>query len=383
MSVVYSKPIQIIVFRLTNDSFEQVGEVNQFDSLIWPDKFNGYSQFELWAPITEENSRLFVEENILWCRGENAAVIEIVKSATDSNGDEKYNIKGRTLEMLLTTRILWGTYTAVKKRLSAIMYELVDRNCVNPVDASRKIPFLELAEESVEFGSELSIQKTGGEVYDALVDIAAVDNLGFAVIFDPWSKRLVFKVIQGVDRSINQNVVDPVVFDTDFEDIITSSYYRNTQDVKSVALVAGEGEAAERKIYIAGNNELKGFNRRELYVDARDIQSTAVNEDGTQVSLPLEDYMAALKQRGDEKMQEHKVYESFDAQIRVFGNVQYEFGKDYVKGDKVTVRDKRLNVTVSAQITETEEDFDDEYALLLTFGFSYPTLMQKVKQQTI
>ncbi|MBO5744031.1 MAG: siphovirus ReqiPepy6 Gp37-like family protein [Clostridia bacterium] len=382
MSVVYSKPIQIIVFKLTNDSFEQVGEVNQFDSLIWPDKFNGYSQFELWAPITEENSKLFVEGNILWCRGENAAIIEIVKSATDSNGDEKYNIKGRTLEMLLTTRILWGTYTAVKKKLSAIMYELVDKTCVNPANANRKIPFLELAEESAEFGSELSIQKTGGELYDALVDVASVDNFGFAVIFDPWNKRLIFKVIQGVDRSINQSVVDPVVFDTDFEDIITSSYYRNTQDVKSVALVAGEGEATERKIYVTGDNETKGFNRRELYIDARDIQSTVVNEDGTQVSLSIEDYMAALKQRGDERMQEHKIYESFDAQVRVFGNVQYEFGKDYAKGDKVTVRDKRLNVTVSAQITETEEDFDDEYALLLTFGFSYPTLMQKVKRQT-
>ena len=51
------------------------------------------------------------------------------------------------------------------------------------------------------------------------------------------------------------------------------------------------------------------------------------------------------------------------------------------EGDKVTVRDRQLNVVVSARITEVEEDFDDEYALVLTFGYSYPTIMQKVKQQ--
>lgn len=125
----------------------------------------------------------------------------------------------------------------------------------------------------------------------------------------------------------------------------------------------------------------KGFGRRELYVDARDIQSESVNEDGTTTTLTPTEYDAALVNRGDDKLAECKTTETFEAQIRVFGDVQYEFGKDYQKGDKVTVRDRQLNVVVSARITEVEEDFDDEYALVLTFGYSYPTIMQKVKQQ--
>ena len=88
-----------------------------------------------------------------------------------------------------------------------------------------------------------------------------------------------------------------------------------------------------------------------------------------------------LTQRGDDKLSECKTTETFEAQIRVFGDVQYEFGVDYKKGDKVTVRDEQLNVVVSARITEVQEEFDDEYALVLTFGYSYPTIMQKVKQQ--
>ena len=111
------------------------------------------------------------------------------------------------------------------------------------------------------------------------------------------------------------------------------------------------------------------------------MQKKSLDEDGSEVVLTDSEYNKVLTQRGDDKLAENKTTETFEAQIRVFGDVQYEFGVDYQKGDKVTVRDNQLNVVVSARITEVEEDFDDEYALVLTFGYSYPTIMQKVKQQ--
>lgn len=374
------KQIQILVFKVDDDTFENIGEVNQYNSLIWADKFNGYASFELWAPITDENSEYFKKGNILWCGGDNAAVIEIVKSTIDDKGTKTFNVKGRTLEMILTTRIIWGTYNASNKYASTVMYEIVNQNCVNPTNISRKIPYLECAEDK-NIGDEISIQKTGGEVYDTLNAIAASSDIGFNVLFRPKEKKLIFEVVAGVDRTIEQNEVDPVEFSTDLEDILSSSYYTNNQDEKSVALVMGEGEGALRKSKISGDNTIKGFNRRELYVDARDIQSEFVNEGGTITTLTPEEYDAALVNRGNDKLAECKTTETFEAQIRVFGDIQYEFGKDYQKGDKVTVRDKQLGVVVSARITEVEEDFDDEYALVLTFGYSYPTIMQKMKQQ--
>ena len=374
------KQIQILVFRVDDTTFENIGEVNQYDSLIWPDKFNGYASFELWAPITEENSEYFKKGNILWCGGDNAAVVEIVKSAIDDKGTKTFNVKGRTLEMFLTTRIIWGTYNASNKYASTAMYDIVNQNCINPTNVSRKIPYLECAEDK-RLGGKMSVQKTGGEVYDTLTTIASSKDLGFNVLFRPKEKKLIFEVVAGVDRTIEQSEVDPVEFSTDLEDILSSSYYTNNQDEKNVAFVQGEGDGTSRVSQISGNNELEGFDRKELYVDARDLQSETVNEDGTTTSLTPDEYKAALINRGDDKLSECEVTETFEAQIRVFGDIQYEFGKDYQKGDKVTVRDRQLNVVVSARITEVEEDFDDEYALVLTFGYSYPTIMQKVKRQ--
>ena len=374
------KQIQILVFEVNDTTFDSIGEVNQYESLIWPDKFNGFGTFELWAPITDENSQYFKKGNILWCGGDNAAVVEIVKSEIDENGTKTYNVKGRTLEMLLTTRIIWGTYNAVNKDASTAMYEIVNQNCVNPSNANRKIPYLKLAED-LKFGGKITYQKTGGEVYDSLSTIASTYDLGFSVLFKPKTKELIFEVVEGVDRTVEQSTNDPVEFSTELEDLLSSSYYTNDQDVKNVAFVQGEGSGSSRKSVISGEADSKGFGRRELYVDARDLQSTSVDENGEEQSLSPAEYTQVLTQRGDDKLSECKTTETFEAQIRVFGDVQYEFGVDYKKGDKVTVRDEQLNVVVSARITEVQEEFDDEYALVLMFGYSYPTIMQKVKQQ--
>lgn len=374
------KQIQILVFEVNDTTFDSIGEVNQYESLIWPDKFNGFGTFELWAPITDENSQYFKKGNILWCGGDNAAVIEIVKSEIDEIGTKTYNVKGRTLEMLLTTRIIWGTYNAVNKDASTAMYEIVNQNCVNPSNANRKIPYLKLAED-LKLGGKITYQKTGGEVYDSLSTIASTYDLGFSVLFKPKTKELIFEVVEGVDRTVEQSTNDPVEFSTELEDLLSSSYYTNDQDVKNVAFVQGEGSGSSRKSVTSGETDSKGFGRRELYVDARDLQSTSVNENGEEQNLSPTEYTQVLTQRGDDKLSECKTTETFEAQIRVFGDVQYEFGVDYKKGDKVTVRDDQLNVVVSARITEVQEEFDDEYALVLTFGYSYPTIMQKVKQQ--
>lgn len=374
------KQIQILVFEVNDTTFDSIGEVNQYESLIWPDKFNGFGTFELWAPITDENSQYFKKGNILWCGGDNAAVVEIVKSEIDENGTKTYNVKGRTLEMLLTTRIIWGTYNAVNKDASTAMYEIVNQNCVNPSNANRKIPYLKLAED-LKFGGKITYQKTGGEVYDSLSTIASTYDLGFSVLFKPKTKELIFEVVEGVDRTVEQSTNDPVEFSTELEDLLSSSYYTNDQDVKNVAFVQGEGSGSSRKSVISGEADSKGFGRRELYVDARDLQSTSVDENDEEQSLSPAEYTQVLTQRGDDKLSECKTTETFEAQIRVFGDVQYEFGVDYKKGDKITVRDNQLNVVVSARITEVQEEFDDEYALVLTFGYSYPTIMQKVKQQ--
>lgn len=377
------KDIEIHVYKLDNNTFDALGQINQFTSLIWPDKFNGYTSFELNVPLTDENKTLIKKGNVIWCGGDNAAMIEIIQSDTNDEGQKTYKVKGRTLEMLLTTRIIWGTYNCVGKHSSTAMYEIVDTQCVNPTQTNRKIPFLECAEDE-QLGRLISFQKTGGEVYDSLQVVATEAELGFGVLFRPREKKLIFKVTEGVDRTIGLQSGDGsqlVVFSTDLEDILSSSYYTNDQDTKSTAYVAGEGEGSERKYIVSGDNASPGFLRRELYVDARDLQSEVFNEDGTTTTINEDDYRDMLNDRGKEKLAEHITTESFEAKMRVVGDIQYRYGIDYFKGDKVLVQDTELGIQVIATISEISENYDDEYELMITFGYEYPTLIQKIKKQ--
>lgn len=380
------KNAEINVFKLDNNgTFDALGQVNKFTSLMWPDKYNGYTFFELNVPVTQENKNLIKKGNIIWCGGDNAAVIEIIKSDSDENGQKTYNVKGRTLEMLLTTRIIWGTYTCVKKASSTAMYEIVEKQCINPINSNRKIPFLECAEDE-ELGKVISFQKTGGEVYEALESIATESDLGFSVLFRPKEKKLIFKVIEGVDRSVLPQLGDAsnlVIFSTDLEDILLSSYYTNDQDVKTLAYVAGEGSGAERKHIVSGDNDSVGFERKEVYVDARDLQSEVQDTEGNTTTIDEDDYIDLLNDRGEEKLAEHKTVETFEAKIRVTGDVQYKYGTHYNKGDKVVVQDTDLGVQIIARITEASENYDEEYELILTFGYELPTLIQKVKRQML
>lgn len=374
-----SKQTQITVFRVDNNTFEALGDISQYTSLIWPDAYNGYAQFELWAPITPDNANLLKRKNIIWCGGENAAIIEIIKATVDDKGEKIYDIKGRTLEKYLADRMIWGTYSG-SGYASTIMYDMVDKCAIHPSNNNRKIPYLVNATDT-QVGNNISqYQKTGGALYDALYQMAADSDLGFSVIFDPKNTRLIFEVRKGADRTQgNTEGNDPVVFSTELEDILSSEYYANTQDEKNVALVQGEDTGAARKSVVVGQANAYGFDRKELYVDARDLQSEVFNEDGTSTPLTPAEYAAVLTQRGSEKLSECEVVETFEAKIRQFGDIQYEFGVDYVKGDKVTVIDEQLGVVVSARITNVEEQYDEEYNLVLTFGYSYPTLLQKVK----
>ena len=371
-----SKQLQIVVFKVDNETFEQVGLVNQFTSFMWPTTFRGYGQFNLTCPVNDEMRELMKEGYWIWCDGsKQAGIIETVRAENDDDGMFMYEVSGFTLEYLLTTRIVWGTYNANNVDVSTAARQIVDQAFINPSDSNRKLSYLQLGEDPVA-GGKITKQQTGSEVYSVLDEMLSDVGLGFNIVFDPTKQLLTFDIMQGVDRSISQNVNDIVVLSTDMEDILTSAYEVSIQDEKTIAFVQGEDSGSNRKSATAGDENKVGFDRKEMYVDARDLQS----ESTSGASMTDSEYTKAMKQRGLEKLSDFVRTESFESSIRVFSGTQYKFGVDYFVGDTVTMQDTRLGVQVDAVISEAEEDYDDSYALNLTVGYSNLTVLQKIQR---
>ncbi len=379
---IIERTLQLTIFKFTNEGLEALGDLTQYTSIKWPTAFIGCGSFEIWAPINSENSVYFKKGNIVWSNTEIAAIIECVKSTVDEDGNESFDVKGRTIERFLMDRIVWGTVTYTNKKASTIMYDIVDKNCIHPTNLNRVIPWLENEEDTFIGNTVDSYQKTGGSVYDAIYSIAVESDIGFTVYPDQEKRKMMFSVRKGSDRTVgNTEGNDPVVFETALQDILSSSYYTNSEDLKNVAFVQGEDRGEERKSVTVGDNTLVGLDRKELYVDARDVQSEVYDEEGQSTVIPDPEYLQMLSQRGSEKLSEYMTIETFEAQIRQFGDVQYEYGVDFYLGDKVTVIDEELGVMVSARILSVEEDMSDKYEITLNFGYSYPTILQKAKRE--
>jgi hypothetical protein len=138
------------------------------------------------------------------------------------------------------------------------------------------------------------------------------------------------------------------------------NYTRNTQSLKTCAVVAGEGEGINRTVIEVGGGS--GWDLRELIVDAKDIQST---------DLTTEQYNALLTQRGSEQLAVNGVVESLEAQTQPF--VNYTYKDDYDLGDIVTVRKKTWSIETDKRITEVQEIYENGgFTIVPTYGDPLP-----------
>lgn len=120
-----------------------------------------------------------------------------------------------------------------------------------------------------------------------------------------------------------------------------------------------------------------GLSRRELYIDARDLQSDSDPDN----PLTTEEYTAILQNRGLEKLAEHQLVRSFSAQVRTL-DPTYTYGEDFFLGDTITVTDDRLGVTVDAVVQGVERSASgDGESLILTLGYEQPTIYDILKRK--
>lgn len=119
-----------------------------------------------------------------------------------------------------------------------------------------------------------------------------------------------------------------------------------------------------------------GLSRREIWIDARDIQS---DSDPDNPLTPAE-YQAVLENRGKGKLAEKQLVRSFSSQVRTYDST-YQIGEDYQIGDIITVIDERLGLTVDAVVQAVERSVGKDEDMVLTFGYGQPTVFDKLSRK--
>lgn len=351
-----------------------IDTIDNFTSLQWIRKYNDTGRFELHCSVTESTIKTLVRDNLVWVKGSNeVGIIEYRNLSTNSNGEETLKINGRFVTSILDRRIILGTEQYTNKELEIILRNIVDKNCINTT-VERKLPLTLGSLNS--FIEKIDYQKSYGNLLEEIKTLSETNSIGFFIRTDLESKKNYFELYKGVDRSINQDVNSPVIFSRDYDNLYEQEYTDSTDNLKTTSVVAGEGEGSARKVIVVNNN-FKGLDRRELFVDARDLQKES-ETDGTKKVLSDTEYNNLLTQRGIEKLAECKDIKTFEGKI-ISNN--YEYKKDYDLGDIVTVMDRKWNITVDTRITEVVEIYEGGKAQIVpTLGNKIPTILDKIKR---
>lgn len=333
------------------------GVIDVYRSLIWTRKYKEAGTVEIHAALNSKNLKLLQNGHIVTMTGSvESAVIEGMAADDYSN---EITATGHMLSSGLSRRGIRTVVNVSNTTYEDVMRKLVD---VSAISNANPLPRLVLGERKG-LGGTVTLQVSYKDLYTYLMKLSACSNLGFRIRGDYKEKQFYFEVYEGKDHSENQIGNKRVIFSEVYRNINKATFTTNSQNYKTHAVVFGDGEGTARTVMEATiDPAATGWERREVMVDARDIQRD---------NLTAAQYQSALMQRGKEKLAEYGIVECLEAVT--LPNVNFAYKTDYDLGDIVTVNKKAWGIKMDKRITEIQEVYENGgLSIVPTFGDPLP-----------
>lgn len=337
-------------------NLRRLGHIENHTSLQWHRKYYECGTFELHCPVTAENLRLLQPGNII-TKGDNkqeAAVIRGDQAEEESTLVNEITRNGFFLPVYLGDR-LTGPQFNFNGTVEAAMHYMIGR--------MEKIPLLQIGATTGDT-TKVQLQATYKNVLEYFTKLAKFAEIGFRIVPDFKKKTMTFETYKGVDRTQAQGKNPRVIFSESYDNLNQAKHNYSDATYKTKVIVGGAGDGLARIYVTVGGGT--GFDLREVFLDAKDINKEALTD---------AEYLEALKTRGQEFLNENKIFENFEAEAEA--DVNFTYGKDYDLGDVVTVKKKKWNTAQNLRITELCEVY--EYGgmyVVPTFGDALPTTIK-------
>lgn len=368
-----------------NENLRRVGSLRKYEMAQWNNKFRDIGTFSINARYVDENLFLLDKTKtyyvLLYMSNDKTksdswntlhnvfGKIEKVSKENDEDADYPSTIKveGRLMPFLFSKRVIAGTFDYKNMELIAYVTDLITRCFEKNTERYVDMNISCQKDNKVYEDTFITKQITGGQLWEELSDYFEQYKLGIAIapkmdktfeLSSEYGEHLSglsnvagfeVHIKTGVDRT-RGNGLNTVIFSKSLSNIKRASYSYNSESDMNVAYIAGEGAGEERKWYEIqkdSENKKSAWNREELWIDARDIQSEGEND----TTLTDEEYNKLIEQRAYEKFQENSVMDEYSATVNEH-NQRYVYMRDYDLGDWVTIQDRDLSIEIDAQIVE-------------------------------
>ena len=356
-------------------NFALQAQIDVYTSLLFNRKWQGVGDWQLVLPNTAKGADKLVRGNIilLGADGHRSGYVESIRAVEDDNG-VMLTVTGKTLQGLAAQRITLPDNDAynygydnvpplINENINptpvsaeTILKTYADHHMVNPLDPKRKFPDLILAED-IKRGRKTVWSSRLETLSDVLQDVCEYCEAGWEIYVDLRRKKLVFDIVEGVDRSYGQSENSRVIFSRGFDNILSCTYTDDISGYRNLAYAGGAGEGADRTIIKVTQDEAEpeGWERREIFLDCGALE---ILETDTAMSL------------GDEAKHRLKGYpckETFTAPVADTSSFAYL--KKWDLGDNVTVVSKGIGKRFDTHVTEVSERYEaGGNGLDVTFG---------------
>ena len=346
--------------KLENDEFTRIAVIDYATSVIWVKRFNAVGQFEIYIKASTELYNL-LDGDIFITRDESnvAMYVEKIALTTDEENGDYLTISGRSAECILSWRIVQrAVYSSNTTTAEIIIRDQITRQLiyssiiVNP----NAITWLTLGTNH-QWQDLITRQYTGKILLDVVQELCVTYDYGFEFAWN--GSGFTINLYKGTDRSFDQSTNTFVVFSPEFENLGNTEYIKDTSNFANAAIIGGEGEGNDRIYAFVNPDNIEGFYRRVIFIDARNSSS----DGGT---LTENEYKKMLQNQGVEALEQRKVTTEFNGEILNYNN--YTYGVDYNLGDKVSVINE-YGIKGNATITEiTEVEDESGYRLIPTLS---------------
>lgn len=337
------------IYLLDRD-FEIVAIVDDYTSLIWRRKYYECGEFELHCSHMLFETIATKARYVYRPDRREVGIIE--------NYALEYPTayaKGRFLERVLYNRVI---YPAQKIKNDTHGYAALLLVSGIMQDA------LSYDLDGGSIGAELSTQVTGDNLMEYTYSLLKQAEASFYMTCDLSTKNITFGVWQGADKR------ETAIFSQEWDNLKSLTYEYSDKDYRNYAIVAGQGEGNDRISVTVDKTD--GGTRRELYIDARDLQQ---DEDES-----LNDYKARLVQRGIDKLSEYTIVEKCETEVDVESSLKYM--TDFDLGDICTITENEHGISCEKRITECEEVYENgAFSLSVTFGEGYLIMPKYLKRE--
>lgn len=339
-----------MIFYIYSPSGVRIGLLQNAESVQWLENYQSPGEAKITADITDENLELLIEGNRIYNPDTGTAMTIRASDTQERTGSQGMVVRATSASARLDDRIVMATEKITVAE--AGIYNLYSKN-------RRELPIECAAVKG--YTNKVDIEITWKSCLEAISKTAEASDLGYRVNFDPLTAVETLEVYSGVDRTEEGSDDYVGYFGTDVGNVSNIRIITDDSDYKNVVIVAGEGEGAERRVRVV-SIAAAGEERREMFVDARDLQSkfSVAKDTGEKDSNgnPVheyeektytdDEYNEMLENRGREKLKEHLRQYDVSCEAEQSNII---FGADYFLGDRLPVKLPRYKISTSAVVS--------------------------------